>query len=214
MTIHAVHIAIAPSLDTDSLLLALRHFIARRGQVQELRSDNGTNFTTGERELRESIQAWNHDKVHEEMLQRNIKWSFSPPYGLHHGGFWERCVRSTRRVLRAVLLEQTKDDQGLTPLMCEVESISNSRPITVVSEDSRDLEPLTPNHLLLLNKDTMMPPGVFQKEDLLSRRRWRQIQYLSDIFFEKGGLVNTFHSFKLAKNGCIPAVISQFEMLY
>ena len=84
------------------------------------------------------------------MLQRNIKWSFSPPYGLHHGGFWERCIRSIRRILRALLLEQTKDDEGLIPLMCEVESILNSRSITVVSEDSRDLEPLTPNHFLLL----------------------------------------------------------------
>ena len=42
-----------------------------------------------------------------------------------------------------------------------------------------------PNHLLLLKSDTMMPPGVFQKEDLLSRRRWRQIQYLSDIFWKR-----------------------------
>ena len=87
MTIRAVHIEIAHSLDTDSFLLALRRFIARRGQVQELRSDNGTNFTSGERELRKSIQAWNHEKIHEEMLQRNIKWTFNPPYGSHHGGF-------------------------------------------------------------------------------------------------------------------------------
>ena len=69
--------------------------------------------------------------------------------------------------------------------MCEVESILNSRPNTVVSEDSRDLKPLTPNHLLLLKSDTMMPPGVFQKKDLLSRSRWRQIQYLSDIFWKR-----------------------------
>ena len=85
------------------------------------------------------------------MLQRNVKWSFRPHYGLHHGRFCERCVRSIRRILRAHLLQQTKDDEGLTPLMCEVESILNSRPITVVSEESRrDLEPLTSNHLLLL----------------------------------------------------------------
>ena len=80
MTIRAVHIEIAHSLDTDSFILALRVFIARRCQVQELRSDNGTNFTSGERELRELIQEWNHEKIHEEMLQRNIKWSFNPPH--------------------------------------------------------------------------------------------------------------------------------------
>ena len=55
LAIRASHIEIAHSLDTDSFLMALRRFIARRGQVKEIRSDNGTNFTSGERELRESI---------------------------------------------------------------------------------------------------------------------------------------------------------------
>lgn len=118
-------------------------------------------------------------------MQRDIKWSFNPPYGSHHGGVWERCIRSVRRILRALLQEQTTDDEGLVTLMCEVESILNSRPITVVSDDTRDLQPLIPNHLLLLKPDSPMPPGVFRKEDLFSRRRWRQIQYLSDIFWKK-----------------------------
>ena len=38
LTIRAVHIEVAHSLDTDSFLLALRRFIARRGQVEEIRS--------------------------------------------------------------------------------------------------------------------------------------------------------------------------------
>ena len=185
LTIRAVHIEVVHSLDTDSFLLALRRFIARRGQVEEIRSDNGTNFTSGERELRESIQAWNHDKINEAMLQKNIKWSFNPPYGSHHGSVWERCIRSVRRILRALLQEQTTDDEGLSTLMCEVESILNSRPLTVFSDDPRDSEPLTPNHLLLLKSDSPMPPGTFQRDDLFSRRRWRQIQYLADIFWKR-----------------------------
>lgn len=54
LAIRAVHIEVAPSLDTDSFVNALRRFIARRGQVQEIQSDNGTNFIGGERELREA----------------------------------------------------------------------------------------------------------------------------------------------------------------
>ena len=119
------------------------------------------------------------------MLQKNIKWSFNPPYGSHHGGVWERCIRSVRRILRALLQEQTTDDEGLSTLMCEVESILNSRPLTVFSDDPRDSEPLTPNHLLLLKSDSPMPPGVFQRDDLFFRRRWRQIQYLADIFWKR-----------------------------
>ena len=73
----SVHIEVAHSLDTDSFLMALRRFIARRGQVKEIRSDNGTNFTSGESELRESISAWNHTKIHEALLQKDIKWVFN-----------------------------------------------------------------------------------------------------------------------------------------
>ena len=41
LTVRAVHIEVAHSLDTASFLLALRRIIARRGQVPEMRSDNG-----------------------------------------------------------------------------------------------------------------------------------------------------------------------------
>ena len=185
LAIRAVHIEVSHSLDTDSFLLALRRFIARRGQVKEIRSDNGTNFSSGEKELRESINAWNQEKIHENLLQRNVKWSFNPPYGSHYGGVWERCIRTARKILQALLREQTTDDEGLVTLMCEVESIMNGRPITTVSTDPQDLEPLTPNHLLLLRSESPMPPGLFRREDQLSRRRWRQVQYLADIFWKR-----------------------------
>ena len=185
LAIRAVHIEVAHSLDTDSFLLALRRFVARRGQVKEIRSDNGTNFTSGEKELRESIKAWNQEKIHESLLQRDIKWSFNPPYGSHYGGIWERCIRTTRKILQALLREQITDDESLSTLMCEVESIMNGRPITTISSDPRDQESLTPNHLLLLRSESSMPPGLFRKEDLLSRRRWRQVQYLADIFWKR-----------------------------
>ena len=42
-----------------------------------------------------------------------------------------------------------------------------------VSEDPRDLEPPTPNHLPLLKSGSVLPPGTFRKEDILSCRRWR-----------------------------------------
>ena len=212
MTTRTVHIEIAHSLDTDLFLFALRLFISRTGQVQELCSDNGTSFTSEERGLRESIQAWNHDKIHEEMLQRNIKWCFNPPNGSYHGGFWQRCTHSIRRILHALLLEQTIDHEGPTTLVCDVEKYLNSRPIIVVSEDSRDLELLTPNHLLLPKSDTLMAPGVFQKTYFLGVDGGKFDIF--QIFFGKGGLVNTFHFFEIEKNGCIPAVITRLEILY
>ena len=51
LTVQAVHIDIAYSLTTDSCILSVRNFIARRGIPQEFFSDNGTNFVGCEREL-------------------------------------------------------------------------------------------------------------------------------------------------------------------
>ena len=141
-----------------------------------MRSDNGANFVSGNRELHEAISEWNDKQIHEFLLQRNIKWLFNPPSGSHFGGVWERCIRTVRKVLVALMKEQTLDDKGLITLMCEVEAIVNGRPITKSSDDPSDAEALTPNHLLLLRSGPNFPPGVFTKEDTYSLRRWRQLQ--------------------------------------
>ena len=67
--------------------------------------------------------------------------------------------------------------------MCEVEAIVDSRPITKSSDDPNDLEALTPNHLLLSRSGSRFPPGVFTRDDTYSRRRWRQIQHLANVFW-------------------------------
>ena len=64
--------------------------------------------------------------------------------------------------------------------MAKVSGILNSRPLTPVSSDLNHLEPLTPNQLLLLPS---LPIGSFGKEDSYSKRRRRQVRYMSDIFW-------------------------------
>ena len=51
-----------------------------------------------------------------------------------------------------------------------------------VSGDPRDLNPLTLNQLLLLRHGTSLAQGLFVKSDMYSKRGWRQVQYLADIF--------------------------------
>ena len=77
LAVRAVHIEVGHSLDTDSFIHALRRFIARRGQPQCIRSDNGSNFVRGEKELREAIQEWNQQKIHDFLLAKNIEWVFN-----------------------------------------------------------------------------------------------------------------------------------------
>lgn len=101
------------------------------------------------------------------------------------GGVWERIIRSIRKILRALLGQQVISDEMLQTLMSEIQGILNSRPLTPVSSDPKDLDPLTPNHLLLFKASPNLPPGSFCKEDVYSKRRWKQVQYLTDVFWKR-----------------------------
>ncbi|XP_071085478.1 uncharacterized protein [Haliotis cracherodii] len=185
LTTRAIHLEKLDSMDTDSFITALRRFEARRGVPDIVRSDNGTNFRGAQKELREAIRAWNHHEIQEHMLQKEIQWMFNPPSASHMGGVWERQIRTVRKVLNALLYQQHGlHDEGLSTLFCEVEAIVNSRPITIVSDSPSDMEPLTPNHILLLRSGNSLPPGRFSVHDAY-RRRWKHVQFLADQFWKR-----------------------------
>ena len=63
MTTRAINLEIARDLTTDSFILALRHFIARRGNFKHIRSDNRTNFKEAEKEPQDTIAEANIPKI-------------------------------------------------------------------------------------------------------------------------------------------------------
>lgn len=125
------------------MLVYLCRFIARRGQMKKLISDNGSNCVGAERKLTDTIKE-NQDCL----LQRTIEWSFNPPVGFHHSRIWGRMVRPVRKVLNSVVTEQILDEKCFRTVMCEIESVWNKRPIPKTLNQNEDLEALTLNHLL------------------------------------------------------------------
>lgn len=65
-----------------------------------------------------------------------------------------------RKVLNSDLRTQNLVEECLYIVFCEVEAIINSRHITKASSDSNDLKAHTPDHLLLLKSNHLLPPGV------------------------------------------------------
>ncbi len=184
----SVHMEVAPRLETDAFINVLRRMVARRGNVTELWSDNGTNFVGANNELTKALSEMNQETVWVYTRQIGINWFFNPPTASSMGGSWERMIRSVRKILSGMLLEHgsrlTSDE--LHTLLCEVEAILNSRPITPVSNDPFDPEPLTPNHILTLRTSVNVPPpGVFQRDDMYMKRRWRRVQYLANLFWTR-----------------------------
>ena len=58
LTMRAIHTGKLDSLEADSFINAFVRFCTRRGVPEKVRSDNGTNFVAGKRELREAMQSW------------------------------------------------------------------------------------------------------------------------------------------------------------
>ena len=59
MCCKAVHLEVLYTLSSNSFINAMQRLIARRGNVRSITSDNGTNFTGAQRELKDAIADWN-----------------------------------------------------------------------------------------------------------------------------------------------------------
>ena len=97
-----VHTEVSHSMTTDSFIQALRTLIARKGNVRQIRSDNGPNFVGAELELNEM----EHTKI-QGFLQSNsadwIKWKRNLPAASHMGGIWEHQIHLARGIQAALL---------------------------------------------------------------------------------------------------------------
>ena len=185
LSIRAVHLEKLCSLDADSLLNAIRRFVARRGPPEKIFCDNGTNLVGAYRELSRNLKELQTDKMHEYCLKNGIQWHFNPPTASHMGGVWERLIRTIRKVFSGVFNARYKmTDEVLDTIFCEIESIINSRPVTKSSEDPNDSASLCPNQLLLLKTAQLCPPCISDPGDVY-RRRWKFVQYIAEQFWKK-----------------------------
>ena len=132
-----------------------------------------------------------HAKVNDFLLDHScdwIVWKKNPPSSSHMGGVWERQIRSVRSVLTAMLRDHSRvlNDEAFRTLLTEVECIVNSRPLTVENLHDPTSLPLSPNAILTMKtKVVLPPPGIFQREDIYCRKRWRQVQHLANEFWAR-----------------------------
>ena len=177
MTVRCVHLDVVESCETDAFIMALRRFTSRRGCPQNMYSDNGTNFKGATNELTEFVTKLKkeEEKIVDYLSGHKIRWTFNPPAAPHMGGAWERLVRSTKEIIYGLVKDHVLTDPQLYTLLTEVESIINSRPLTHLSQDITDFDPLTPNHILLGFHRNWTAIGDTSELDLSSRRKWKQV---------------------------------------
>ena len=173
LSVRAVHLELVDSLDTEACIGAVHRFIARRGQPQSIISDNGTNFVGAAREFKEAFQELRKDEIASRLAEESIKWTFNPPAAPHFGGVWERLVKSCKKALYNILGKQSLTEDRLRTVLCVVEQLMNNRPLTDVSGDVTDLQPLTPNHFLIGQISINWPNALFSGTTASYRKLFR-----------------------------------------
>ncbi|XP_055615129.1 uncharacterized protein LOC129761435 [Toxorhynchites rutilus septentrionalis] len=185
LTVRVIHLEVAHSLTTDSCILAIRNFIARRGVPLEIISDRGTNFIGANRELKEALQQMNQNKLMEHFVTTDTKWSFNPPASPHFGGAWERLVQSVKKALTHLQITRNPTDELLRNMLAEVELIVNSRPLTELPLDDELSSPLTPNHFLLGSSNGSKSLVIFNDSSYTLNHTWRMSQVYANRFWER-----------------------------
>lgn len=173
----ALHLELVSSLSSDAFIAALRRFVARRGQCCHLYSDNGTNFVGANHQLITLVE--------QAAGVMEIKWHFIPPSSPHFGGLWEANIRSVKHHLKRVVGDQVLTYEELITVLHQIEAILNSRPLSPLSNDPNDLQPLTPGHFLLLAPCASVPDEDFLSISLNRLSRWQLLQQLQQSFWHR-----------------------------
>ena len=129
-------------------------------------------------------------------------WTFIPPRAPHRGGVWERVVGMFKRHIAAQSISDPLHVDVLSTLIVEIESIINRRPLTAISSDPRDCEPLTPAHFLypavVKHSSATIVPTSSSDASEGHRASWRRVQARVNSFWNvwKKEYISTLHERK------------------
>lgn len=146
----AVHLELVSDLSTDAFLLAFKRFISRRGVCS-------VTFKKAEKDLKFLWMLMKGKEIQKFFADKRITWKYIVERTAWWGGMWERLVRSVKTCLRKVLGKCYLEFEELQTLICEVEAVINSRPLSYLHTDSSEPLPLTPAHFLTGQRITTLP---------------------------------------------------------
>ena len=125
LTVSAVHIKLVPTLDTDNCLNAIMRFIARRGKRVTMISDIGATLLDQNARSKSMRSMEQKKRIEEYLVQKRVRWKFNPLAAPHFGGVWERQVKRCKKVIYALLGNQSVTEDVLLSTVCLDEQTLN-----------------------------------------------------------------------------------------
>ena len=112
--------------------------------------------------------------VQESLGNLGIEWKFIPCRAPWYGGHWECLVGLTKSALKKTLGCAFVTLSSLQTLIVEIEAHLNNWPLTYVSSELYEPEPLTPSHLLY-GRIINIVPHPFTTQDKVSDEDFQEI---------------------------------------
>lgn len=187
LTTRAVHIEVVTDLSTPTFLAAFKRFLSRRGPVQFMYTDNGTNFKGADSYLRDLYKFLNeyHKRLEQECAESRISWKFICPLSPHFGGIWESMVKVVKTHLFRVIGQQLLSYEELNTILVQIECLLNSRPLTVLSSDPAEPSALTPSHFLNTAPLLSLPAPLVERDSVSLTHRHSLLDNLVQSFWTR-----------------------------
>src|SRR5699024_68818 len=126
-----------------SFLNAFRRFIATRGVLQIVFSDNALTFQRASKDLEKLYASIKSSDCAEISCMRHIIWKFNVPRARWWGGFFERIVRSLKEATRRIIGTAHLSYDELCTVIFEIEALINSRPLYRESDNVGSVSAIT-----------------------------------------------------------------------
>lgn len=185
----AIHLEIVSDMTTDAFIASLKRFFARRGKAARIYSDNGKTFVGANEEFKRFIKTVGQDEQFSKFIVcEGVSWHFIPPRAPHFGGLWEAGVKSFKYYLKRVVGNLKLTYEEFLTIIIQIEGMLNSRPLVPLSEDTDEVEVLTPAHFLIGRELTSVaePDLTNLKENRL--KLWQKITRHTQLIWRKWSL--------------------------
>ena len=100
-TSRAVHVDLSTDYSTDAFLQTVRRFACIRGW--RFRSDNGSQLVAATKELRDTVNELDHNRIERVALIQGSDWEFCAPDAPWMNGATEALVKSVKKALHTII---------------------------------------------------------------------------------------------------------------
>lgn len=187
MSVKAVHLELVSELTTDAFLAAFKRFISRRGRPVNVYSDNGTNYTGANNELKRMYDflSKNSNEISNKLVDEMITWHFIPAKSPSFGGIWEAGIKSAKSHIKRVIGNHSLTFEEFTTVLTQIESVLNSRPLCPMTSDPEDFAALTPSHFLIGRQLTALPEPSLTNIPENRLKKWQLLQSMVQHYWSR-----------------------------